>query len=318
MTSALDSILDRTQPVRDVSEGFAPQLALLRDVVNYGTNLIPRCFESSPKAVADFVIISALLKQSVCMLDGVELHVSNAAVLASHVPLRSLYESHLSLLWILKTDTDRRARQYYVWNIRQRKLWAERIVPGTKASSEFQHALQHLPTLQSSDPADQQQVQELRKHAQKEIRDIDSLLNTSVYKAINDAFDQHWKKPYDPPWHAPNGVPSIRQMAKDLDLLHEYDALYGSLSSIAHSSAFGNHTSVRGDTIVFQPIRYLESVDYVFRLSLSVAFRTFRAALTRYRPGEIDNFNRKYTAEWREPFQSIPSVKYNEQLVAAP
>jgi len=40
MTAPLDTILDRDQPVRDVKTHFAPQLELLRDVTNYGSNLI--------------------------------------------------------------------------------------------------------------------------------------------------------------------------------------------------------------------------------------------------------------------------------------
>lgn len=314
MTAPLETILDRIQPVRDVAHGFEAQLELIRDVVNYGSNLIPRCFESSDKGVADVVIVAALLKQAVAMLDGVELHVSNAAVLASHVSVRAFYEAHLYILWMLENDTDTRARQYYVWNLRQRRLWAERVISGTDANTDFQHALQHLPTFQSTAQTDQACVQELQQQATQEVQQINQLLSSASYQAINNAFDNYWNRGYDPPWHAPNGTPSIRQLAQRLNILHEYDVVYSSLSSVTHSSSFKSHVSVRDKSIVFQPIRYLESIDFVLNLSLSVAFRTYCAVLTHYRPGEVDNFNRKYAEEWRGAFTTIPTVNYTEEL----
>lgn len=37
-------LLDREAALKDSERVFAAQLQLLRDVINYGTNLIPRCF----------------------------------------------------------------------------------------------------------------------------------------------------------------------------------------------------------------------------------------------------------------------------------
>lgn len=318
MTTPLTTILDRNTPVRNVTDHFAAQLELMRDVVNYGSNLIPRCFKSSPKGVADVVIIAALLKQAVAMLDGVELHVSNAAVLASHVSTRALYEAHLYISWILRSDSDTRARHYYVWNLRQRRKWNNRVIPGTTEHATFQHALQHLPTFQSASPTDQQRVEQLQQEASHDVTQIDQLLTSPSYNAINDAFDNYWNRSYDPPWHAPCGVQSIRQLVEELDLLHEYDVLYSSLSSITHSSCFKQHVAVQGDVIVFEPIRYLESIDFVFNLALSVSFRVYRQILQFYRPGEVDNFNRKYIEEWRGAFTTIRPASYTHKLQEPP
>jgi len=193
MTSALQTILDREKPVNAVREHFGDQLWLLRDLANYGSNLIVRCFESSEKSAADVIVLGALVKQAVAMLDGVELHLSNAAVLASHISTRALYEAQLYVLWLLAADTDRRARQYYVWNLRQRRLWASRVIPGTSDFSQFQHVLEYLPEFQSTDGADQQKITELQQHASEEVTNIDQLLNSPKYRSINDAFQNHWE-----------------------------------------------------------------------------------------------------------------------------
>jgi hypothetical protein len=312
MTTPLTTILDRDEPVQNVRDHFGAQLEVMRDVVNYGSNLIPRCFESSSKGVGDVVVIVALLKQVVTMLDGVELHVS--AVLASHVSLRALYETHLYVSWMLRSDTDTRARHYYVWNLRQRRKWDNRVIPGTTEHADFQHALQHLPIFQSASPNDQQSVQRFQHKATEDVAQIDQLLNSPSYKAINDGFDNYWNHSYDPPWHAPCGVQSIRQLAEELDLLHEYEVLYSSLSSVTHSSCFKQHVAVQADSIVFEPIRYLESIDFVLNLAFSISFRVYREVLQFYRPGEVENFNRKYIEEWREAFTTIRRVSYDATI----
>jgi hypothetical protein len=310
MTAPLTTILDRDEPVRDVCAHFSDQLELLRDIVNYGSNLIPRCFESSPKSVADIVVIAVLLKHTVAMLDGVELHVSNAAVLASHISMRGLYEAHLYLSWILSSDSENRARHYYVWTLRQRRKWNNRVISGTKERLNFEHVFQHLPGFQSPSESDQQRVQQLEREAAKDVTQIDQLLTSQTYKAINDAFANYWKRSYDPLWHAPCGANSIRQLAKKLGLLHEYDVVYSGLSNVTHSSCFRQHVAVQDNSIVFEPIRYLESIDFVLKLAFSISIRVYREVLQYYRPSEMENFHRKYIEEWRTPFINIKRVSY--------
>lgn len=312
MTSPLTSILDRDQPARDVRKNFAPQLEVLRDVVNYGSNLIVRCYESSQKGLAEAVILGALLKHAVAMVDGVEIHVSNAAVLASHAPLRALYEAHLYLLWILANDTDRRARHYYVWNLRQQRLWAKRSIRGTAEHTAFLPAGQVLPPSDMDTFLDKYQQQ-----ASAEVNEIDKLLSLH-YREINDAFDKCRKRDYDPPWHAPCGAPSIRKLANDLKLLLEYETIYSTLSRFAHANCLRSHVSFRPEITVFQPIRRLESLTFVLNTVLYVAFRTYRAVLNQYRSGEIENYNRKYIQDWQKAFMAIPNVKESESLQERP
>jgi len=58
----LKAILDRNLYSVLIKENFNDTLELLEEVVNYGTNLIPRCFESSGKEIKDIVIIICFFK----------------------------------------------------------------------------------------------------------------------------------------------------------------------------------------------------------------------------------------------------------------
>ncbi len=54
-----------------VKENLSTWVYFLQDLANYGSNLIPRCYASSKRTLADTVLIASLLKHVVCMLDGI-------------------------------------------------------------------------------------------------------------------------------------------------------------------------------------------------------------------------------------------------------
>ena len=47
--SEFKPLLDRDRVLGDIKEHLSPWTALIRDVTDYGSNLIPRCFTSSEK-----------------------------------------------------------------------------------------------------------------------------------------------------------------------------------------------------------------------------------------------------------------------------
>ena len=54
-------ILNRDEVIGQINKHFSDQINLLKDLVNYGTNLIPRCFYCSDRKLSDTVILSILL-----------------------------------------------------------------------------------------------------------------------------------------------------------------------------------------------------------------------------------------------------------------
>jgi hypothetical protein len=91
--SEFKPLLNRNKTIADIKEHLGPWLALIRDVVNYGSNLIPRCFSSSEKGLKDTVLLAILLRQVVAMLDGVETLLSNGATHAAQLQMRALFEA---------------------------------------------------------------------------------------------------------------------------------------------------------------------------------------------------------------------------------
>lgn len=111
------AILNREEAQGHAREHFSPQLALLRDLANYGSNLVIRAFNSSPKKMEDAVICGVLLKQIVAMLDAVEVLLSAGVAQAAFLPARAAFEASLYLDWILLGDSERKAQCYIVFQL---------------------------------------------------------------------------------------------------------------------------------------------------------------------------------------------------------
>lgn len=207
--------------------------------------------------------------------------------------------------WLLKSDTDLRAKQYYVWDLRQRRLWANRTVPGTPENLSIQTMLKDHPY-----PIDLSREEHIVEDARKQLKSIDTILKQPVFKPINYQFDKIKKRDFDEHWYAPSGVRSLREIARKLDVLPEYTIFYASFSNVVHSQAIQKHISIERDGVIFQPTRYLESIAMVLNTSITLAIKIYRQILMKYREGEVENFGRKYSTEWRTRFFSIKDVKY--------
>jgi hypothetical protein len=289
-----------------MTEKLQPSIDLLRELVGYGANLIHRCSEKGG-TTADLVVIGHFFKHAVTMLDGAEIQLSRGAVFASGVSTRSMLEAYMYLEWILKADTDNRARHFYVWFLRQKREKARRFIPGTAENKRFKPHLPGIPSL--SDP---QKIVALEADARKQEADLSVVLEKPYNKSINSDFDRLKTRHFDGPWYKPTGVNSIGHMAKSLSLESEYDFFYAHFSDITHASAFEKHVKIDGNDVIYEPIRNPEGFDTVLYLVATLAFRIYGLIINKYFPSELHAFNLEYVNKWRERFLSVPKVKVEE------
>ena len=125
------AILGIDEAQKAVDEHFKDQVLLLRDLADYGSNLVLRSFNSSDKQMGAMITCGVLLKQIVAMLDAIHILASVGAVRAAFLPARAAFEASIYLDWMLFSDTQKKARYYMVSNYRDERLWANRTIKGT-------------------------------------------------------------------------------------------------------------------------------------------------------------------------------------------
>ncbi len=88
------AILNRDEAIQVAQKHFSGQLALLQDLANYGSNLVVRAYDSSPKKMAEVVVCGVLLKQIVAMVDAVEVLLSSGCSHAAYPSTLRLLNQH--------------------------------------------------------------------------------------------------------------------------------------------------------------------------------------------------------------------------------
>lgn len=298
-------LLHRELHMHDVQEHFDQQLLLLRDVVNYGTNLVPAALHSSDRALAAIVVIPVLLKQLVSMLDAYEVLVSNACVPASVLQYRSAFEASLYIDFILSGDEESKAQHFYVANIRKEKEWALRAMQGTDEQQRFFDALGDFADALQGTKA------KLAGAAAQQVSDAQVFLADEPWKSVNDSIEQkRGNRQHDPAWYELFGPRSVRQLSDCVGRLHEYEIFYSGSSEKMHGSDYKSHIKIHDGEISMEPIRHLSGIASGINFSVSVALHTYRKVLERYRPGQVEEFSRRYLRDWREPFMSVKDVAY--------
>jgi hypothetical protein len=303
--SEFKPLLDRELVTTDVKQHLGPWCAIIHDLINYGTNLIPRAFSSSEKGLLDVVLIPILLRQVVAMLDGTDVLLTTGAVHAANLQLRALLEASVYIDWIIQADSERKATYYFVHNLRRKRAWALRT---SKTSTEYQAFESAVgKSLPVSD--------ELSDASTRDLKEYDRVLSEPRFASVSAEFDQaRGKRAQDPAWYVPLGTKSVFQVANEVGRASQYLIFYSMSSDVMHASNFDSHVTFEKSKITFEPIRSLEGWVTIFSFNTSMALHTFRSILSRYREGELESFSRKYVAKWQKYYMNPPQIKIKHDL----
>ena len=299
---ALKSMLDRKGTSDFVEKHLKELLTALESLVDYGTNLIARSFVSSPRQFKDSYILFVHLQQFVAHLDSVAELMRKGSCLSANLQLRSILENFLILKWIFDANTDNKIEHIFVANLRRRRAWQAIALPGTPEAIRHSIAAARLKTTPSAISS-----------VAKEIAQIDKLLAETPKVAINAEFEKFNKKRgFDPQWYTLCGARSIRHIATSLGRKQDYDYIYGPFSGVSHGGDIWKSIMFRKNKFEVHQIRTVKEIPSLSQLAANYAVEVYRLILTAYRVEELERFNQRYFADWREPFRK----KYN--FVIAP
>jgi hypothetical protein len=299
-----EKLLRRTEAAALAQQHFAAPLDALRDMVGYGTNLIIRAYSASDNGNVPMVVIGVLLKQIVEMLDAIDVLMSQGHSYPALLQVRAAFEASLYIDWILKVDSENRARHYIISNLRDEVMWALRTIPGTSEKTAFEAAVGRVP---HADPG------EIIEAAKKHLVEVRARLAKPEFQPIDVQFTKvRGKRPYDPHWYEVLGVGSVRGIAEDVGRLRDYEIIYGRGSDAMHAGLYKDHLKLGRGGFVMRPLRNLADANTVFNFAMMVAVHSFRVVLNQYRPDELaaGAFKTRYLERWQKTLWSIPEVKY--------
>lgn len=299
-------LLNREAPAQFMSQYFPSQLDLLKQLTDYGSHLVLNSFHAGEANPTSAIICGSMLKHVVVMLDACEVLLRSGSIYAANIPARSAFEASVHVQWMLEGDTENRVRHYTVAELRRDLNWARRAAKGTVENESF---VKMMGTLD----ADVHKAQpQLSGDAHARVPIIEELLANKHLAPVNLAFDllkKKRKRPHEPHWYEVLGVNSIRQIAKLLNLLPDYELMYTSASEVVHAGSFRAHIEILSDRAVVKPIRDTQGASVLIQHVLGTAVRIYRVVTAHYLPGELNKFYQTYLEEWRDAFLNVPNVE---------
>jgi len=299
------AILNRDEAIEVAQRHFSRQLALLQDLANYGSNLVIRAYDSSPKKMTEVVVCGVLLKQVVAMVDAFEVLLSSGCSHAAYLPARAAFEASIYADWILAGNSELKANRYMVANYRDECTWTSMAISGTAEEAVFTSIAKSIGVdIHANRPT-------LGAEATARLAEINRILSQPELAPIDLAYTAaRGKRKVDPEWYELDGLKSIRQVADAVGRLAEYEFFYSKGSQVTHTGSYKDHVRFAGGEVRFKPIRHLQSINLLLSFVVAIVLGTYQKILTRYRPGELPAYGRKYLNDWRDPFQNVTSVKY--------
>lgn len=279
-TEPLTRLLDRDLQRVGADPIIQVACPLLREMVNYGTNVFGRCEQSTKQArVQDIpgeghLAILLLYLHVVEMIDAIEVQLAQSVAVPPILQLRSAFEAYLQLEWIFKDDTRRRVYAYLVYDIRHRiKIYRS-------LDTSLPEGKQHQAKIAKDKWASTMsfpQVQDLNER----IQNLEELLVQEFFDEVNAAYDP--KRP----WYRLFGGPkNLEQLAQVLKLPVWYDRLYRGASHTMH--AVHLMRNLRGGNL--RVLRDPQPIPDVACMAIHTGVYATEEILKFYRPGEVVRF----------------------------
>ncbi|GEM_PF-2058172 len=278
MTQPVFNMLNRDKAVADARKLIEVASPLLLEIVNYSTGAYRRCI--SGQGIIDWDMPAfALYRHVIEVTDGIEVLIS-ASCCEPTVPLiRSSFEAHLELKYLLQKDYENRSKSWLFFErLRQVKEYSF-LDPSTQIGREFRQALDkespeikvpdlspdHLAYIRSraSDPA--------LKHIEQEYDRTQRRFNKTGF-----------------PWYALfDGPQDIRALAKHLSLESMYIVVYPMWSSRVHPRDTFGHLQVLPDGILGEhQLRVAENLLPYARWAGIFLWQSADSMIRKFRPNE--------------------------------
>lgn len=281
-TEPLQSILYRdlskaqARPVIELASG------VLQELVNFASNALVRCATSSKGQENEDLALLSLYRHIMEMTDGVEVLISQSSVTPAIPLIRSSFEALISMEYIVEDDAQYVARSlaWLVDYVHQRLDLYESLDPSTSRGQELQRAL-------NQDKIGKAITVPLQASISQAIANLQDLLAKPQLAAIDEDFTQ-LRGQRKRKWYRLYGGPdNIRELARCVGRVAQYDSLYRKWSRVSHAHDFAPFIARTPDGQgAIRGIRDSSDLKNVANFAASFMLGATRALIAKFRPAE--------------------------------
>ncbi len=250
---------------------------LLTEVVNYGVAALRRCMDALKDDGHNLGVLLPL-RHLLEMVDGVHVQLVAGAPSPARLLLRSAFEALVSIEYMLKADTERRAYAYLAG-------WAQREVAKCRGLKKYATLVEKAEELD------------------ERIATLERQLGHPGWKEASDALRALKRQRVKPEWYKLDGGPAnLADLAQRVGFLAEYDVLYRDWSGPTHASDLSRQIITGRGTVALRRLRDPEMFNKVISFAVNFAVKGTRAVLLHYRPEEERAWAAWYVREVRDAY----------------
>jgi hypothetical protein len=284
-SESFEPILDR-----DTTKVFAKPIIdiaspILKEAVNWATNLYPRCQTSKAGEKPEAFSLLALFLHVIQSIDAVEVLVSQSCGAPANLILRSAFEAKLSIEYICEKKSQRRSAAWAVKHILEEIEYYKNYSPTDPKGNQFREAWDESNWGSFMHP------QPFAEGAQA-CENLKQKLKSPQYADVYKDYQQMIKNPNRlPEWYSlDKGPRNLWELAQHLKHGVEYEMFYKAWSKQSHATDTHHLTLPMTDgTSILGPLRNPLDLVNVSTGGLVIMMETLMLVLKKFRPDEISN-----------------------------
>jgi hypothetical protein len=287
-TEPVKEFLDRER-VRDISKPVIEIASpLLKEVVNYATNVLDKCQSSKKADKEEAFPLLALYAHIIQMADSAEVLISNGCGPPGYLLLRSSYEARLSIRYLLEKDTDKRSIAWLIKYYDDEIAYLEIMDPTNPKGKEYREKHKDDDIYKIAGPPSLPGINEQIAKLRAKIEQPGFAEVYTEYKRRKTRTRQY------PEWYSLFGGPlSLKKLAEHFKEGAIYESLYRLWSKTSHANEATHAFFIRN------PIQIVE----VASTTVSHLLETTNLMLNHFQSNRVAHFE-KWLAREVMPRQS--------------
>lgn len=303
-TEPYKAVLDPERVLAENQELLEIATSPLRELVSQSTWLVARCESAATDGPTNECALPALVlfRQLVELADAIEVLVGQSCA-ASLVPLlRSSFEVCLSLQFMTRADTERRARAWLCAFAHRQIQLAELLDPSSQSGKQYATDLNtQFPGVPPPAPPPPNEVSDWRAW----LASTDMASIEAEYQRCRGA----GRGNKYPEWYSLfHGPTNIELLARQVDRGGEYGFLYRAWSLYSHAGDLASSVAGTGPHRVgFKELRYPQHLKDFALFAVSNLLVAKKAMMETFRPGE--RLGASYKERFDPRFKQLMSVQ---------
>jgi hypothetical protein len=291
--------------VKKVLELFSSNI---EETVNFGSHVFNWTFSSIPGGDENIPIFLSF-RHIFELIDSISVLVKHSCIEPCKILLRSVFESMLTIEYILEKNIKQRGMDFRVHDIHRELKIYRKWDKEDPLYKDFMKKIEKDEILKNWKPEFPQDI------IKKEIAVKEEILSLPSYVESEKEYRRLKRKSKKAPkwWFCLHDGPrSLEELASKLNVPAMYEILYRQWSAVAHGIDIKREKiemDEKGRVYVNQ-LRLPTDAQLITLLAISFAIRIIRKFINHFIPEKLDGAQKWYINEIQDFFMSLPERKY--------